>query len=67
VFSCVCSLFERGLCGMTCGCAGLASVIDSFQQGSVGSALNALCERAELLKGFWSHLDNGKVVLVLDE
>jgi hypothetical protein len=29
----------------------LASVIDSLQQGSVASALNALCERAELLKG----------------
>ena len=67
MFLCACSLFERGLCGMTCGCAGLASVIDSFQQGSVASALSALCERAELLKGFWSHLDNGKVVLVLDE
>ena len=67
MLSCVCSLFERGLCGMTCGCAGSASVIDSFQQGSVGSALNALCERAELFKRFWSHLDNGKVVLVLDE
>ena len=65
MFSCVCSLLERGLCGMTCGCAGLASVIDSFQQGSVGSALNALCERAE--PRLWSHLDNGKVVLVLDE